>query len=59
MGYTHLNTSEASRYGNHNKGQDKDRNNSISSWMLFQPDTKTFPEGYKEWELLHMARPQQ
>ena len=27
--------------------------------MLFQPNTKKFPEGDKEWELPHMARPQQ
>ena len=27
--------------------------------MLFQPDTKNFPEGDKEWKLPHMAGPQQ
>ena len=27
--------------------------------MLFQYDTKNFPEGDKEWELPHMAKPQQ
>ena len=32
---------------NHHTGQDKDRTNPISSWMLFQPDTKNFPEGDK------------
>ena len=26
--------------------------------MLFHPNTKNFPEGDKEWELPHMARPQ-
>ena len=27
--------------------------------MLFQPDTKNFSKGDKEWELPHVARPQQ
>ena len=56
MGHTHLNTSEASSFGNNNKGQDKDRTNTIFSWMLFQPDTKNFPEGDKEWKLPQMDR---
>ena len=59
MGLTNLNTSEASSYGNYQKEQDEDRTDPISPWMLFQPDTKNFPEGDKEWELPHMARPQQ
>ena len=59
MGLTHLNTSEALRYLNHHKGQDKDGNNTISSWMLFQPDIKNFPEGDKEWKVPHMDSPQQ
>ena len=48
MGHTHLKTSEASRYGNHCKGQEKDGNNPISSWVVIQPNTKKFPEGDKE-----------
>ena len=59
MGHTHLKNNEASRYGNNHKGQDKDETNPISSCMLFQYDTKNFPEGDKEWELPHMAKPQQ
>ena len=59
MGNTHIKTHEALRYGNHHKGQDKDGNNSISSWMLSQLNTKNFPEIDKEWELTHMDRPQQ
>ena len=47
MGHTHFKTSEALRYVNNHKGQDKDRTNQISSWMLFQPDTKNFPESDK------------
>ena len=54
MGHTHIKNSEAYRYGNHHKGQDKDRTNPIFSWMLFQPDTKNFPEDDKEWKLPHM-----
>ena len=56
--YTYLKTSEASIYGNNHKGQDKDRTNPIYPWILFQPNTKNFPEGDKEWELTHMDRPQ-
>ena len=59
MGHTHLKTNEVSRYGNNHKGQDKDETNTISSCMMFQYDTKNFPEGDKEWELPHMAKPQQ
>ena len=59
MVHTHLKTSEASRCGNHHNGQDKGGNNSISSWMIFQPDTKNFPGGDKECKLPQMARPQQ
>ena len=59
MGHTHINTSEASRYGNYHKGQEKDGTNSIYLWMMFQPNTKNFTEGNKEWELTHMARTQQ
>ena len=49
MGHTYINTSEALRYRNHHIGQDKDITNPISSWMLFQPNTKKFTEGDKEW----------
>ena len=59
MVHTHLKTSEASRCGNHHNGQDKGGNNSISSWMIFQPDTKNFPGGDKECKLPQMDRPQQ
>ena len=47
MGYNYLNTSDVLRYVNRHKGQDKDINNPISSWILVQPDTKKFPEGDK------------
>ena len=59
MGHNHLKTSEASRYVNHHKRKYKDGTNPIPSWMLFQPGTKNFYESDKEWELPHMARPQQ
>ena len=49
MVHTHIKTSEASRYGNNHKGQDKDRTNTISSWALFQPYAKNFPESDKKW----------
>ena len=47
MRYTHLKNSESPRYANHHKGQDKDGNNPISSWMLIKPDTNNFLEGDK------------
>ena len=42
-----LKTSEAQQYGNHHKGQDEDKTNPIYALVLFQPDTKNFPEGDK------------
>ena len=58
MVHTHIKTSDSSLYGNHHNGRDKSGTNPISSWMLFQPDTKNFPEGDKEWKIPHMDRPQ-
>ena len=57
MVHTHIKIIEVSCYGNHQKRQDKEGANTIASCMLFQPDTKKFPEGDKEWKLPHMTRP--
>ena len=59
MVHTHLKTRESSRYGNRHKEKNKDGTNPISSWMMFQTNTKKFTEGNKVWKLPHMDTPQQ
>ena len=59
MGHNHIKTSETFRSCNHNKIQDEDITNPVYLWMLFQPHFKKFTEVDQEWQLIHMARPQQ
>ena len=59
MGHTHIKTIETLIPYDHNKVQDKDRSNPVSTWMLLHNYSKNSSEGDHEWKITHLDRPQQ
>ena len=52
MGHAHLNTIETSIPCNYNTGQDQERADPVSTWILLHPYTKNFSESNKNYNFL-------